>query len=82
MHLQDTNRLPKGAIAVLSVTPLQEGMITEVIASGCTRYSNHEVFRIKHGIDMKKFMGLGIQLSRTTTFFGRVSLRPKTLIYH
>ncbi|OBT77524.1 Nonribosomal Peptide Synthase (NRPS) [Pseudogymnoascus sp. 05NY08] len=48
--------LPKevveGATAVLPATPLQEGMVAEMVASGYRKYFNHELYRVKGGADM------------------------------
>lgn len=48
--------LPKeevqGAVAVLPATPLQEGMVAEMVASGYRKYFNHELYRVKEGVDM------------------------------
>ncbi|OBT43519.1 Nonribosomal Peptide Synthase (NRPS) [Pseudogymnoascus sp. WSF 3629] len=48
--------LPKeeleGATAVLPATPLQEGMVAEMVASGYRKYFNHELYRVKEDVDM------------------------------
>jgi ferricrocin synthase len=54
MHLQDIDRLSENVVAVLPATPLQEGMIAEMTASGYAKYFNHEVFRIEHDVDVEK----------------------------
>ncbi|KFZ21106.1 hypothetical protein V502_02950 [Pseudogymnoascus sp. VKM F-4520 (FW-2644)] len=42
------------AVAVLPATPLQEGMVAEMVASGYRKYFNHELYRVKGGVDMSK----------------------------
>ncbi|KFX94593.1 hypothetical protein O988_06201, partial [Pseudogymnoascus sp. VKM F-3808] len=42
----------KGATAVLPATPLQEGMVAEMVESGFRKYFNHELYRVKEGVDM------------------------------
>ncbi|KAG9191905.1 hypothetical protein G6011_10639 [Alternaria panax] len=39
---------------VLPLTPLQEGMVVEMIASKYTRYYNYDVLRIHPGVDVEK----------------------------
>ncbi|KFY15223.1 hypothetical protein V492_02161 [Pseudogymnoascus sp. VKM F-4246] len=49
--------LPKevveGATTVLPATPLQEGMVAEMEASGYRKYFNHELYRVKGNVDME-----------------------------
>ncbi|KAL5352222.1 hypothetical protein ACLOAV_002169 [Pseudogymnoascus australis] len=42
----------KGATAVLPATPLQEGMVAEMMESGFRKYFNHELYRVKESVDM------------------------------
>ncbi|KFY49777.1 hypothetical protein V496_09839 [Pseudogymnoascus sp. VKM F-4515 (FW-2607)] len=42
----------KGATAVLPATPLQEGMVAEMVESGFRKYFNHELYRVKENVDM------------------------------
>lgn len=42
-----------GATVVLPATPLQEGMVAEMVASGYRKYFNHELYRVKRGVDME-----------------------------
>ncbi|RAR05078.1 nonribosomal peptide synthetase 2 [Stemphylium lycopersici] len=42
------------AIEVLPPTPLQEGMLSEMIASDYMRYYNHDVLRLDPGTDIRK----------------------------
>ncbi|ELR06992.1 hypothetical protein GMDG_02314 [Pseudogymnoascus destructans 20631-21] len=46
------NKEVEGATAVLPATPLQEGMVAEMVASGFRKYFNHELYRVKGGVDM------------------------------
>ncbi|OBT68717.1 Nonribosomal Peptide Synthase (NRPS) [Pseudogymnoascus sp. 23342-1-I1] len=43
----------RGATAVLPATPLQEGMVAEMVESGFRKYFNHELYRVKGGVDME-----------------------------
>ncbi|KFY25857.1 hypothetical protein V493_04414, partial [Pseudogymnoascus sp. VKM F-4281 (FW-2241)] len=43
----------QGATAVLPATPLQEGMVAEMVESGFRKYFNHELYRVMGGVDME-----------------------------
>lgn len=53
-HLKQTGRWPEDALNALPVTPLQEGMVAEMITSGYTRYFNHDLFQICNDVDAGK----------------------------
>jgi amino acid adenylation domain-containing protein len=42
---------------ILPLTPLQEAMVAEMIASRYTRYYNHDVLELKPGIDIERLQG-------------------------
>lgn len=46
--------LTEGVEQVLPPTPLQGAMVAEMIASGYTRYYNHDVLELKPGIDLER----------------------------
>lgn len=53
-NLREAGRLPIDAVTVLPATPLQEGMVAEMIASDYKRYLNHEVFLVPGHVSMGK----------------------------
>jgi amino acid adenylation domain-containing protein len=44
----------ENAVRVLPATPLQEGMVAEMISSDYARYFNHELYCVQEGVDMEK----------------------------
>lgn len=52
--LSKDGKLSEDAVAVLPATPLQEGMVAEMISSGYMRYLNHELYQVDKGVDMEK----------------------------
>jgi len=52
--LAKAGKLSQDIVSVLPATPLQEGMVAEMIASEYTRYFNHELYRVDDGVDMEK----------------------------
>lgn len=44
----------EGVEQVLPLTPLQEAMVAEMMASGFTRYYNHDVLRLRQGVDAER----------------------------
>ncbi|KAI9741494.1 MAG: hypothetical protein M1818_004300 [Claussenomyces sp. TS43310] len=53
-HLQQSRTLPDDALTALPATPLQEAMVAEMIASGYTRYFNHDLFRIADHVEIER----------------------------
>lgn len=51
-YLRDTDQLPPHTTSVLPVTPLQEAMIAEMVASKGARYFNHEVMALHSSTDV------------------------------
>jgi aryl carrier-like protein len=52
--LINSGQLKEDAIEVLPATPLQEGMVAEMISSGYQKYFNHELFRLRSDTDPKR----------------------------
>ena len=53
LHLRRRG-LTEGIEHILPLTPLQEAMIVEMTASGYTRYYNHDVLKLQHGVDTER----------------------------
>jgi len=53
-YLKDADKWPHDAETVLPATPLQEGMVAEMIRSEYTRYFNHDLFIVAEDVDMEK----------------------------
>jgi non-ribosomal peptide synthetase component F len=53
-QLQETGSDTSSIVRILPTTPLQEGMIADMLASDYTTYFNHDVLRLRPDIDMMK----------------------------
>ncbi|KAJ5286944.1 hypothetical protein N7478_002630 [Penicillium angulare] len=58
--LKRENLMPVDACRVLPATPIQEGMIAEMLSSGYQHYYNQEVLKIEPHVNLKELQGAWI----------------------
>jgi aryl carrier-like protein len=55
-YLKSSGNWPEDALTALPATPLQEGMVYEMLQSDYTQYLNHEQYSLSRDVNIKKFM--------------------------